>query len=399
MVVTGAGRSDARTDGASERWTTQLAGLLLLVAVAAGLLGQGAYYPSAQRPVGVLIAAATLLGLATWPLTRDDLRLPPVVPALALAAWGFLDVDLPQRDGGRAGGHRPGGARAADRDAWLRATRVGGDRAAGRAGRDDEPGGRARPRGRPGGAGRAAGAWRDRAGRGRPGGRRPGGPDVPRAVDAGRQPTTTGARAGRPGRRAGPCRARGAVAAMAGARAAGLCLGRRCRRAACHRRRGGRRRPDGRRGPGQPRLPRPDRRAARGAPAGRPASPDRHRTWTRRPAMEGARPWHPAVRVRPQRVSPGRGGTRSGGPGPARNPAGRDRAPAVARARHRPLGRHLGWCGRRGSGLRRPQWLRLRLAPASHRAHRDVAGRRRAPSTRHRSYPPAIHPRPRKGTR
>ncbi len=91
MVVTGAGRSDARTDGASERWTTQLAGLLLLVAVAAGLLGQGAYYPSAQRPVGVLIAAATLLGLATWPLTRDDLRLPPVVPALALAAWAVLD--------------------------------------------------------------------------------------------------------------------------------------------------------------------------------------------------------------------------------------------------------------------------------------------------------------------
>jgi hypothetical protein len=91
MVVTGAGRSDARTDGASERWTTQLAGLLLLVAVAAGLLGQGAYYPSAQRPVGVLIATATLLGLATWPLTRDDLRLPPVVPALALAAWAVLD--------------------------------------------------------------------------------------------------------------------------------------------------------------------------------------------------------------------------------------------------------------------------------------------------------------------
>jgi hypothetical protein len=52
MVVTGAGQSDARADGASDRWTTQLAGLLLLVAAAAGLLGQGAYYPSVQRPVG-----------------------------------------------------------------------------------------------------------------------------------------------------------------------------------------------------------------------------------------------------------------------------------------------------------------------------------------------------------
>jgi hypothetical protein len=45
MVVTGAGRSDARADGVAERWTTQLAGPLLLVAATAGLLGQGAYYP------------------------------------------------------------------------------------------------------------------------------------------------------------------------------------------------------------------------------------------------------------------------------------------------------------------------------------------------------------------
>jgi hypothetical protein len=91
MVITGAGRSDARIDGASERWTTQLAGPLLLVAATAGLLGQGAYYPSMQRPVGLLIAAAALLGLAGRSLTRDDLRLLPVIPALALAAWAVLD--------------------------------------------------------------------------------------------------------------------------------------------------------------------------------------------------------------------------------------------------------------------------------------------------------------------
>ena len=90
MVVTGAGQSDARTDGASERWTTQLAGPLLLIATTAGLLGQGAHYPSVQRPVGLLIALATLLALVGRPLTRDDLRLPPVVPALALAAWAIL---------------------------------------------------------------------------------------------------------------------------------------------------------------------------------------------------------------------------------------------------------------------------------------------------------------------
>jgi O-Antigen ligase len=91
MVVAGTGQRDLGADGASERWTTQLAGLLLLVAVAAGLLGQGAYYPSVQRPFGVIIAAATLLALVRRPLARDDLRLLPVVPALALAAWAMLD--------------------------------------------------------------------------------------------------------------------------------------------------------------------------------------------------------------------------------------------------------------------------------------------------------------------
>jgi O-antigen ligase len=94
MVVAGADRSDARADGASERWTIPLAGLLLLVAVTAGLLGQGAYYPSVQRPVGLLIALASLLALTGRPLTREDLRLLPVVPALALAGWAVVDDAL-----------------------------------------------------------------------------------------------------------------------------------------------------------------------------------------------------------------------------------------------------------------------------------------------------------------
>ena len=94
MVLAGADRSHARAHGASERWTIPLAGLLLLVAVAAGLLGQGAYYPSVQRPVGLLLALASLLALVGRPLTRDDLRLLPVVPALALAGWAVLDGAL-----------------------------------------------------------------------------------------------------------------------------------------------------------------------------------------------------------------------------------------------------------------------------------------------------------------
>ena len=47
-----------------------------------------------QRLVGLLIAVATLLALAGRPLTRDDLRLLPAVPALALAAWAVLDSAL-----------------------------------------------------------------------------------------------------------------------------------------------------------------------------------------------------------------------------------------------------------------------------------------------------------------
>jgi hypothetical protein len=102
VVVTGAGRKDARA-GAPQRWTTLLAGPLLLVAVTAGLLRQGAFYPPAQRLVGLLIAMAAMLALATWRPTSDDLRLPPVVPALALAVWAVLDGVLLGLDGAGAG--------------------------------------------------------------------------------------------------------------------------------------------------------------------------------------------------------------------------------------------------------------------------------------------------------
>jgi hypothetical protein len=104
MFVASAGRSDASADGVSERRTTGLAGLLLLVAVAAGLLGQGAYYTSVQRYVGVLVAAATVLVLVAWPPTRSDVRLRPVAPAAALAAWAVLDAAL---QGVPAAGVRP----------------------------------------------------------------------------------------------------------------------------------------------------------------------------------------------------------------------------------------------------------------------------------------------------
>jgi hypothetical protein len=91
MALAGAGQRGAGAAGASERWTTRLVAPLLLAAVAAGVFGQGAYYPSVQRPVGALVAVACLLALAGRPLTWTDVRLPPVAPALALAGWAVLD--------------------------------------------------------------------------------------------------------------------------------------------------------------------------------------------------------------------------------------------------------------------------------------------------------------------
>lgn len=88
------GTADASPGCALQRRTTGAAGLVLLAAVAAGVLGQGAYYTSVQRYVGVLVAAATVLALIAWPPTRGDVRVPPVVPAVALAAWAGLDAAL-----------------------------------------------------------------------------------------------------------------------------------------------------------------------------------------------------------------------------------------------------------------------------------------------------------------
>jgi hypothetical protein len=88
------GKADVALGGASHHGATGLAGLVLLVAVAAGLFGQGGYYPPVQRYVGALVAAATVLALVAWPPTRGDVRLPPLVPALALAAWALVDGAL-----------------------------------------------------------------------------------------------------------------------------------------------------------------------------------------------------------------------------------------------------------------------------------------------------------------
>jgi O-Antigen ligase len=88
------GKADGGRDVSSRGGAAGSAGLLLLTAATTGLLGQGAFYTRVRWYVGVLVAAATVLALVAWPPTRDDARLPPVVAALALAAWVVLDAAL-----------------------------------------------------------------------------------------------------------------------------------------------------------------------------------------------------------------------------------------------------------------------------------------------------------------
>ena len=88
------GTADDGREGPRRHRAAGWAGLLLLTAVAAGLLGQGAFYTRVRWYLGVLVAAAAVLALVAWPPTRDDARLPPMLAALALAAWAVLDATL-----------------------------------------------------------------------------------------------------------------------------------------------------------------------------------------------------------------------------------------------------------------------------------------------------------------
>jgi O-Antigen ligase len=93
-IATQAAGKPGGLDRPSRRRAAGSAGFLILMAVAAGLLGQGGFYTRVRWYVAVLVAAATVLALVAWPPTRDDARLPPVGAALALAVWALLDAAL-----------------------------------------------------------------------------------------------------------------------------------------------------------------------------------------------------------------------------------------------------------------------------------------------------------------
>src|SRR6266516_3387337 len=434
MFVTGADGSDARADDMAKRWTAQLAGPLLLVAATAGLLRQGVYYPSMQRFVGLLIGAATLLGLAAWPLTRDDVRLLPVVPALALAAWAVLDAALAGvADAGAGPALLLVGVvavllvcrrlRQQDREIVLAGVTCIGLLVAltgwlGVAGRVGSW------------AFQAQGLWRASSTLTYP--------NATAAVLAPISLLVLGRLVGTPGSVPLTLAATGLLAGLAAtmSRAGALALVVGLVVLA------------GLRGPRAVALV--------GLCAGLAvaAMVVRVRRWPALALLGGVLAVgvvgllatgggvggaaHTVAQARVNLASRDRTGALHGalrlvaqhpltgtGPGHAQlRWKGQGHGAqlfayvhneylqvaaelglvglvllavllvAIAcllwRARHRPPGCHLGWRGRGGGSLRHPQRLRLRLAPTSHRAHRDAAGRRRTPDIRHRSFPPAI---------
>ena len=70
------------------------AALVLLAALAIGLLRQGAAFTAGQVAVGLFLAAALLLALDGHPASLADLRRSPVPALLGLGAWALLDAAL-----------------------------------------------------------------------------------------------------------------------------------------------------------------------------------------------------------------------------------------------------------------------------------------------------------------
>ena len=74
--------------------------LILVAALAAAILGQGAYYTAGQRVVAVTLALATIATLRAQPWTRRDASLAPLAACAALAGWALLSAALAGRVAG-----------------------------------------------------------------------------------------------------------------------------------------------------------------------------------------------------------------------------------------------------------------------------------------------------------
>jgi O-antigen ligase len=71
--------------------------LILVAALAAAILGQGAYYASGQHVVAVTLALAAIAALRARPWTRQDATLGPVAGCVVLAGWAVVSAALAGR--------------------------------------------------------------------------------------------------------------------------------------------------------------------------------------------------------------------------------------------------------------------------------------------------------------
>ena len=71
--------------------------LILVAALAAVILGQGAYYSAGQYVVALTLALAVIAALRSWPWTRSDTTLGPLVACAVLAGWAVLSAALAGR--------------------------------------------------------------------------------------------------------------------------------------------------------------------------------------------------------------------------------------------------------------------------------------------------------------
>jgi hypothetical protein len=66
--------------------------LILVAALAAAILGQGAYYASGQHVLAVTLALATIAALRTRPWARRDATLGPLAGCVMLAGWAVVSA-------------------------------------------------------------------------------------------------------------------------------------------------------------------------------------------------------------------------------------------------------------------------------------------------------------------
>ena len=91
MAITAGNRRGSTSERAA---VMPPSGLFLSAALAAGAIGQGAFYPRQQWLAGSLLAVGGWLALRAEPWSRADARLPGMRPAVGIALWSLISAAI-----------------------------------------------------------------------------------------------------------------------------------------------------------------------------------------------------------------------------------------------------------------------------------------------------------------